>query len=143
MTLSRVTASKPFPASGLLENSKGCFCEIALFPNPYLKLPYLTAALPRLSRLRGTLSLAHLSRSSLSDIEQNLETNWSLSSRIVCCALPEIRNLYSSSHRSRCSPVPLLDEKRPFKMRIASVKYSKKSALSLLSASNSGPRDLI
>ncbi|PYK44540.1 MAG: hypothetical protein DME53_07955 [Verrucomicrobia bacterium] len=27
-----LTASKPFPTSGLLENSKGCFCRIALFP---------------------------------------------------------------------------------------------------------------
>ena len=27
-----LTASEPFPASGLLENSKGCFCEIAPFP---------------------------------------------------------------------------------------------------------------
>ena len=27
-----LTASEPFPTSGLLENSKGCFCEIALFP---------------------------------------------------------------------------------------------------------------
>ena len=45
--------------------------ELALlFPGwGYLELPYLTAAFPRLSRLRGTLSLAHLSRSSLSDME--------------------------------------------------------------------------
>jgi hypothetical protein len=27
-----LTASEPFPTSGLLENSKGCFRKIALFP---------------------------------------------------------------------------------------------------------------
>jgi hypothetical protein len=27
-----LTASEPLPTSGLLENSKGCFREIALFP---------------------------------------------------------------------------------------------------------------
>jgi hypothetical protein len=87
-----LTASEPFPASGLLENSKGCFCEIAPFP-------VLLAAQPQ-NVAGGIQALTALLPIALFNVK--------IDDRL---SLPRLRRFWEcGGHSGRCSWLPYSQE---------------------------------